>query len=97
MPKPRASRYDQFLTAHGVEAAAAAMFEDMPHNLEAPHALGMTTVLVRSTFFDHPSQRGIAEWRALPAHVHYITGDLTGFLGDILAATQPAAVTLQAG
>ncbi len=25
------------------------MFEDMPMNLEAPHALGMTTVLVHSS------------------------------------------------
>jgi putative hydrolase of the HAD superfamily len=73
------------------------MFEDIPHNLEAPHALGMVTVLVRSTFLDHPSQKGIAEWRALPTHVHHITGDLAGFLGEILAATGPATITRQAG
>ena len=96
VPKPSRQAYDRFLAAHDIEAPAAAMFEDIPHNLEPPHALGMATVLVRSTFFDHPSQKGIAEWRALPAHVHYITGDLTGFLGEILAATAPAAVTRQA-
>src|SRR5688572_12527828 len=40
--KPTPACYDAFLRAHGVEAPKAAMFEDMPHNLEAPHALGMT-------------------------------------------------------
>lgn len=91
VPKPSRQAYDRFLAAHGVDAPAAAMFEDIPHNLEAPHALGMATVLVRSVFFDHPSQKGIAEWRSLPAHVHHITGDLTGFLGEILAATEAAS------
>jgi putative hydrolase of the HAD superfamily len=90
VPKPSAQAYDRFLTAHGVEAPSAAMFEDIPHNLEAPHALGMVTVLVRSAFFEHPSQKGIAEWRALPAHVHHVTGDLTGFLGEVLEAIKAA-------
>ena len=95
VPKPSRQAYDRFLEAHGVEAQGSAMFEDIPHNLEAPHALGMATVLVRSTFLDHPSQKGIAEWRVLPAHVHHITGDLTGFLGEILAATEPASIARQ--
>src|SRR5215475_6424879 len=42
VPKPTAACYDVFVKAHGVDAASAAMFEDMPHNLEAPHVLGMT-------------------------------------------------------
>ena len=88
VPKPSAQAYDRFCQAHGVEAAASAMFEDIPHNLEAPHALGMATVLVRSSYFDHPSQKGIGEWRVLPPHVHHITGDLTGFLEEVLAAVQ---------
>ncbi|WP_088343592.1 MULTISPECIES: pyrimidine 5'-nucleotidase [Rhodomicrobium] len=87
VPKPSAAAYDRFLKAHGVAGASAAMFEDIPHNLEAPHALGMATVLVRSTYVDHPSQKGIAEWRTLPPHVHHITGDLTGFLEEVLAVT----------
>lgn len=88
VPKPSARAYDAFLKAHGVEAKAAAMFEDLPHNLESPHALGMATVLVRSAgTFEHPAQRAMAEWRALPAHIHHITDDLTGFLEDVLDAT----------
>ena len=60
------------------------MFEDMPHNLEAPHALGMTTVLVRSEANpDHPVQRTIRSWSEPPAHVHHMTDDLAGFLEDL--------------
>ena len=85
VPKPAADAYDRFLKAHGVEPRASAMFEDIPHNLEAPHALGMATVLVHSAHDDHPSQKQIAEWRALPPHVHHFTADLRGFLEETLA------------
>ncbi len=45
-PKPLPITYDRFLDKHGVDPKKAAMFEDLARNLEAPHALGMTTVLV---------------------------------------------------
>ncbi|MCX7295308.1 MAG: pyrimidine 5'-nucleotidase, partial [Hyphomicrobiales bacterium] len=45
-PKPSRITYDRFLAKHGVDPLNAAMFEDLARNLEAPHALGMTTVLV---------------------------------------------------
>src|SRR5579862_6185387 len=45
-PKPAAQTYRRFLARHDVDPAKAAMFEDLARNLEAPHALGMTTVLV---------------------------------------------------
>jgi putative hydrolase of the HAD superfamily len=90
VPKPAADAYDRFLKAHGVAGPAAAMFEDIPHNLEAPHALGMATVLVHSTYLDHPSQKAIAEWRELPPHIHHMTADLTGFLEGLLDAITPA-------
>jgi putative hydrolase of the HAD superfamily len=84
VPKPVAACYDQFIKAHGVDAASSAMFEDMPHNLEAPHALGMTTVLVRSDFnYDHPVQKAIRAWLEPPAHVHHMTDDLAGFLNGL--------------
>src|SRR5207237_1196565 len=79
VPKPTASCYDQFCRVHAVEAAASAMFEDMPHNLQAPHALGMTTVLVRSDAnYDHPVQQMIRAWLEPPEHVHHMTHDLAG-------------------
>jgi putative hydrolase of the HAD superfamily len=74
-----------------VPKPSAAMFEDLPHNLESPHALGMATVLVRSSYIDHPTQRAMTEWRTLPAHIHHMTDNLTGFLEDVLAATAPEA------
>ena len=81
VPKPTASCYDHFCRVHGVEAAASAMFEDIPHNLEAPHALGMTTVLVRSDARgDHPVQQMIRAWAEPPEHVHHMTHDLAVFL-----------------
>jgi putative hydrolase of the HAD superfamily len=84
VPKPQPACYDVFLKAHGVDAGMAAMFEDMPHNLEAPHALGMTTVLVRSdSNYDHPVQKTIRSWQQPPEHVHHMTYDLAGFLDGV--------------
>ncbi len=62
------------------------MFEDMPQNLQAPHQLGMTTVLVYSSYMDHPVQREMRKWTELPEHVHHLTYDLTGFLGGLSRA-----------
>jgi putative hydrolase of the HAD superfamily len=89
VPKPTRACYDAFLKAHDVEASASAMFEDMPHNLEAPHALGMTTVLVHSqSNYDHPIQQKIRSWVEPPEHVHHMTDDLRSFLeGSILIRT----------
>ena len=83
VPKPEAEAYDKFLSAHNVTPHEAAMFEDMPHNLQTPHDLGMVTVLVHSSFFDHPIQQQISEWTAPPDHVHHMTEDLLGFLSQV--------------
>ncbi len=86
VPKPEADAFDRMVRLHGVEAAEAAMFEDMPHNLEVPHVLGMKTVLVHSSYHDHPVQLEIERWQVLPAHVHHLTRDLRGFLEDLRGA-----------
>jgi putative hydrolase of the HAD superfamily len=83
VPKPHAPAYQAFVKAHGFAPASAAMFEDMPHNLEQPHALGMTTVLVHSSYMDHPIQQKVRSWTSLPDHVHHVTEDLPGFLDDL--------------
>ena len=83
VPKPMHAPYGEMLKAHNVDPNKAAMFEDMPHNLEAPHALGMTTVLVSSPAFEHAVQKEIAGWRQPPAHIHHVTEDLTSFLGKL--------------
>ncbi len=79
-PKPSAKTYERFLAIHNVDASKAAMFEDLARNLEAPHALGMTTVLVvpegtREVFREDWELQG----RDAP-HVDHLTDDLTGFL-----------------
>jgi len=89
VPKPDASAYDRFLKAHNVTAHEAAMFEDMPQNLQTPHDLGMVTVLVHSDFYDHPIQRKIREWETPPEHVHHMTQDLLEFLGKVHTVLEP--------
>jgi putative hydrolase of the HAD superfamily len=83
-PKPERSAYDAMLKAHNVDPAVSAMFEDMPHNLEAPHALGMTTCLVHSSYIDHPIQLQVRQWTEPPEHVHHMTEDLQGFLEAVV-------------
>src|SRR5258708_32584139 len=78
--KPLAQGAQRFLAGHGVDAAKAAMFEDLARNLETPHALGMTTVLVvpegqREVFREAWELEG----RNAP-YVDHTTDDLTGFL-----------------
>jgi putative hydrolase of the HAD superfamily len=43
----------------------------------------MTTVLVHSTYVDHPIQLNIREWTEPPEHIHHMTTDLVGFLGPL--------------
>jgi putative hydrolase of the HAD superfamily len=79
-PKPLAQTYDRFLARHGVDASRAAMFEDLARNLEIPHALGMTTVLVvpegtREVFREDWELAG----RDAP-HVDHVTDNLVTFL-----------------
>lgn len=66
-PKPERAAFETVFEQAGVEAAAAAMFEDDPRNLTAPHAMGMRTVHV-------------APERHHADHIHHHTDDLTGFL-----------------
>jgi putative hydrolase of the HAD superfamily len=84
VPKPSPACYAHFLKVHGVSAPLSAMFEDIPGNLEAPHVLGMTTVLVHAASnYDHPVQQKIRAWLEPPAHIHYMTDNLARFLANI--------------
>ncbi|MBS0532607.1 MAG: pyrimidine 5'-nucleotidase [Proteobacteria bacterium] len=79
-PKPKAVTYDRFLKRHGVDPHKAAMFEDLSRNLEVPHALGMTTVLVvpsgqREVFREEWELEGRGD-----PHVDHVTDDLAAFL-----------------
>jgi putative hydrolase of the HAD superfamily len=97
IPKPERAAYERFIGAHAITPRAAAMFDDLPHNLETAHALGMTTVLVACGPTDHPEHQAIAGWAELPAHIHHRTDALAPFLnsvGDALArkASEPANI-----
>src|SRR5690349_6596243 len=82
-PKPSQRTYESFLKRHEVDPAKSAMFEDLARNLEVPHALGMTTVLVVP-----PATREVVRegWelagREAP-HVDYVTDDLPVFLAGV--------------
>ncbi len=80
VPKPEADAFQRMIRRHAIVPATAAMFEDMPMNLAVPHDLGMTTVLVHSTYLDHPVQQQMKTWTELPDHIHHMTLDLTDFL-----------------
>lgn len=90
-PKPHRATYERFLASTRIKAHEAAMFEDLAHNLEAAHALGMTTVLVASDadwFADEPeAKRPARPGEEKPEHVHHVTDDLAAFL----AAARKAA------
>ncbi len=84
-PKPRPLVYERFLAHHQVDPTRAAIFEDLARNLEVPHALGMTTVLVV------PEGARVVlreEWELAgreAAHVDHVTDDLAGFLRGLAA------------
>jgi putative hydrolase of the HAD superfamily len=84
VPKPAGATYDKFASLNRVDTRHAAMFEDLPRNLEAPRALGMKTVLMV------PRNVGdfiIERWEQASdedPNVDYMTDDLVSFLGAIL-------------
>ncbi|MFZ1109653.1 MAG: pyrimidine 5'-nucleotidase [Rhodomicrobium sp.] len=82
VPKPKPEAFARFLAFCEGAHCKAAMFEDLPHNLETAHDLGIVTVLVRSDYDDHPSQHALKE-TALPRYIHFETDNLTSFLEDV--------------
>ena len=81
VPKPQRSPYEKFLGQFAVDAQKSAMFEDIARNLEVPHALGMTTVLVtdeENHDAQHLNEGNTGE------HVHHITSDLAVFLDELV-------------
>ena len=70
-PKPERAAFETVFAKDGTEPGTAAMFEDEPRNLAAPHAMGMRTVHVAPDA--HPAP-----------HIHHHTDDLSGFLARLL-------------
>ncbi|MBY6004328.1 pyrimidine 5'-nucleotidase [Salipiger bermudensis] len=66
-PKPEEGAFRTVFALDGTDPTRAAMFEDDPRNLSAPHAMGMRTVHV-------------APERGEGAHIEHHTDDLADFL-----------------
>jgi putative hydrolase of the HAD superfamily len=81
--KDRPEPFAKLMASHDIAPTTAAMFEDMPHNLEVPHAMGMRTVLVHAPGSDHPVQQRIRAWASPPEHIHHMTDDLARFLAPL--------------
>lgn len=69
-PKPDRQAFETIFARDGIDPARAAMFEDDPRNLAAPHAMGMRTVHVAPEPF-------------AAAHIHHHTDDLAEFLNRL--------------
>ena len=80
IPKPEMEPYTKFVQQTGIEPRTSAMFEDIARNLEAPHALGMTTVLVVSSENRDAEHLNRTTGGTAQDHIHHITDDLAGFL-----------------
>ncbi|MGH1424334.1 MAG: pyrimidine 5'-nucleotidase [Pseudooceanicola sp.] len=70
-PKPDRAAFDKVFELDGLDPRGAAMFEDDPRNLAAPHDMGMRTVHV-------------AEAPVKGVHIHHHTDDLSGFLAGLV-------------
>jgi putative hydrolase of the HAD superfamily len=88
VPKPEMEPYRKFVSATGVRTETAAMFEDIARNLEAPHALGMTTVLVVSPDNHDARHLNGATGGTGQPHIDHVTSDLPGFLDAVARARQ---------
>lgn len=84
VPKPKPEPFKLFLDAYAVDANKAAMFEDLPRNLEPAKHHGMATVLVT------PQSDGdfrLEAWENTGEqhdHIDHMTDDLDRFLEDLL-------------
>lgn len=72
-PKPEREAFEQVFTLDGLDPSEAAMFEDDHRNLQAPHDMGMRTVLITSE--PEPVK---------PVHVHHHADDLSAFLSRLV-------------
>lgn len=85
VPKPERSTYEKFLKRTGIDPQKAAMFEDLAHNLEVPHAVGMATVLVHSPLGLAKDENNEFDGIGADAdHIHHTTDHLAGFLNQVL-------------
>ena len=79
LPKPDQRAYDRMIDAHGIDPSSAVMVEDMAVNLVPAHAMGMTTVWVKTKH----------EWtgpKPGETHVDREIDDVADWLTSVVAA-----------
>jgi len=81
VPKPDPSAYAAICDRHGIDPARALFADDMARNLVPAKAIGMTTLWV-----DNGSEQANAV--AEDASIDYSTGDIAGWLNEILGETR---------
>ena len=80
IPKPARGPYEKFVRQTNIRAETSVMFEDIARNLQAPHEMGMTTVLVTS---EDNADANILNAGIRADYVHHVTSDLSGFLKSV--------------
>ncbi|WP_284324921.1 pyrimidine 5'-nucleotidase [Cypionkella aquatica] len=70
-PKPERAAFEAIFAQDGVDPTTAAMFEDDPRNLMAPHQMGMKTV--------HVAPKALKS-----LHIQHHTDDLAAFLATLI-------------
>lgn len=70
-PKPERAAFETVFALDGLDPARAAMFEDDPRNLAAPHAMGLRTVHIAAERVEAP-------------HIHHHATDLSDFLAKLI-------------
>ena len=87
-PKPELTAYAAFVERFTIDPQRAVFFEDLARNLAPAHGLGFATVLVTSDkdwSHEPAAARPAGLGDDLPAHIDYVTSDLTGFLSTVLS------------
>lgn len=70
-PKPERAAFEAIFSQDGIDPTTAAMFEDDPRNLAAPHQMGMQTI--------HVAPKPLKS-----LHIHHHTDDLAAFLAKLV-------------
>ena len=84
IPKPQREPYLKLVQRAGIAPQKAAMFEDIARNLEPPHELGMTTVLVQSSDNTDGTIMNASIGNLLEtSFIDHVTQDLPAFLDEI--------------
>lgn len=80
LPKPDPRPYGALVETYGIAPERTVMVEDIARNLAPAHALGMTTVWVRSEAdWARPDRGGVGAG----THIHHVADDLVEWLAEV--------------